>query len=265
MIECLDFRDRRIEPSFSGCESPGDPARDFPLKAHDLHVWIVDVRRILAPDGELSSLLSKDEFQRWRRFHFPGDRRRFLVARSLLRTLLGRYLAADPQSIRFEYNQYGKPGLRGEFLSFNLSHSHNLILYGLALHEALGVDVERINPDFGTREIAERFFSPHEIEELRGLPVDQQVLGFFNCWTRKEAFIKALGRGLSVPLDSFDVTLAPAEPSRLLATREDSRVRDSWKLYSTEPAPGYVGAICAGGRVRRLRFFQYQQENDQTL
>ena len=100
------------------------------------------------------------------------------------------------------------------------------------------MDVERINPDFGTREIAERFFSPHEIEELRGLPVDQQVLGFFNCWTRKEAFIKALGRGLSVPLDSFDVTLAPAEPSRLLATREDSRVRDSWKLYSTEPAPG---------------------------
>ena len=152
--------DRWIEPSFSGCESPGNPARDFPLKAHDLHVWIVDVRRILAPDGELTSLLSKDEFQRWRRFHFPGDRRRFLVARSLLRTLLGRYLAADPQSIRFEYNQYGKPGLRGEFLSFNLSHSHNLILYGLALHEALGVDVERINPDFGTREIAERFFSP---------------------------------------------------------------------------------------------------------
>lgn len=250
----------RAELRFSG-RSDG-PARDFRLPAQDLHVWIVDVRQVLAPDEVLSSILSKDELLRWRRFRFSRDRRSFLIARSFLRTLLGRYLAVDPQSIEFEYNQYGKPGLPGEFLSFNLSHSNNLILYGLALNGALGVDVERINPEFGTQEIAERFFSPHEIEELRHLPIAQQVLGFFNCWTRKEAFIKALGHGLFIPLDSFDVTLAPVEPARLLATRQDPEAIDRWKLYSIEPAPGYAGAICAEGRVRRLRFLQYQQEND---
>ena len=254
--------DGEIELPFSFCDKVDDTGLDFCLEVQDLHVWIVDLRRVVTLDDQLGSVLSEDESQRSRRFSFSRDRRRFLVARSFLRTLIGKYLVVHPRSITFEYNHFGKPSLPGENLSFNLSHSNNLILYGLAQYEPLGVDVERINPDFGTQKIAERFFSPHEIEELNCLPLDQQVIGFFNCWTRKEAFIKALGHGLSIPLNSFDVSLAPLEPARLLATRTDHQVGDSWKLYSIEPAPGYVGAICAKGTARRLRFFHYQGEND---
>ena len=264
MSNCLSdrFGDEEIESPFSLSDKVDGIALDFCLEVQDLHVWIVDLRRVVTLDEQLGSVLSEDELQRSRRFRFSRDRRRFLVARSFLRTLIGKYLVVHPRSIRFEYNHFGKPSLPGENLSFNLSHSKNLILYGLAQHEALGVDVERINSDFGTQKIAKRFFSPHEIEELNCLPVDQQVIGFFNCWTRKEAFIKALGHGLSIPLKSFDVTLAPLEPARILAIRMAHQMGDGWKLYSIEPAPGYVGAICAKEPDRRLRFFHYQGEND---
>lgn len=256
------FWDREIDIDFSLCDKVDGISQDCSLEDQDLHVWIVDLRRVVTLDEQLNSVLSEDELKRSRRFRVSRDRRRFLVARSFLRTLIGKYLVEDPQSIRFEYNNFGKPSLPGENLSFNLSHSNNLILFGLAQHEALGVDVERINPDFGTQKIAKRFFSPYEIEELNCLPVDQQVIGFFNCWTRKEAFIKALGHGLSIPLKSFDVSLAPFEPARIIAIRTAHRTGDGWKLYSFEPAPGYVGAICAKEPDRRLRFFHYQGEND---
>jgi len=157
--------------------------------------------------------LVPDERQRAERFRFERDRRRFIVAHGVLRDILGRYLKCSPAQVSFSYNQYGKPALAQESeaigLRFNMSHSHEVALYALTRAREVGVDVELLREDFASLEIAERFFSRSEVALLNSLAPELRTDGFFNCWTRKEAYIKALGEGLSHPLDRFAVSLAP--------------------------------------------------------
>ncbi len=153
--------------------------------------------------------------------------------------------------MRFAYTTYGKPLLADETgasgLRFNLTHSHGLALLAVTRGREIGVDVERIRDNLEGEKLAERFFSPREVAALRSLPPELRREAFFHCWTRKEAYIKAVGKGLSLPLDQFDVTLHPGEPAALLATRHDSEEAQRWSMRSLAPGEGYVGALARRG------------------
>jgi len=213
----------------------------------------------------LQSTLSTDECQRAERFYFQRDRRRFTVARGVLRSILSQYLGLAPQQLRFCYGPHGKPALVSTSgparLHFNVSHSHELALYAITYDRHIGVDVEHIRTDFACEAIAERFFSPPERAVLRCLPPQVKYEAFFNCWTRKEAYIKACGEGLSLPLDQFDVSLAPGVPAALLATRWAPHEAARWTLRDIVPGPGYAAALAVEGHGWRLACWQWPQES----
>lgn len=214
----------------------------------DLHPDQVDVWRIsldlpTASTESLGSTLSTDEAQRATRFHFPEDRSRYITAHGGLRKILARYLRCAPRELNFYTDDYGKPALDGHKLEFNLSHSGEYALVAITQRRKVGVDIERIRSDMEIENIASRYFSQREVSELFALPSEQRIAGFFNCWTRKEAYIKAHGLGLSLPLESFDVSLTPSEPAILRATRPDSNVAARWTLFSLDVASGYASAV----------------------
>jgi 4'-phosphopantetheinyl transferase len=223
----------------------------FQLERFDVHVWRVVLDQPAIRLQSLWEQLAPEERDRAARFHFPKDRDRFVAARGLLRVILGAYLGVDPAGLRFTKNAYGKPALaeqRGpDDLRFNLSHSHELVLYAITRGREVGIDVEWMRPDLADEEIAARFFSPREVAALRALPEPQRLEAFFNCWTRKEAFIKARGEGLSLPLDEFDVSLAPGEPAALLGTCWDPHEAGRWSLRALSPGPGYAAALAVEG------------------
>jgi 4'-phosphopantetheinyl transferase len=225
------------------------PPVSLSLEAGEVHVWRLTLEQ---PIGRFIGLLDPDELTRANRFHFDKDRRHFIVARGFLRVLLGRYLTNEPKELKFVYGAYGKPALAQEgLLRFNMSHSHGMALYALTEGRDVGVDVEYMRADFTGDDIARRFFSPFEVQSLCGLPDADRVESFFRCWTRKEAYIKATGRGLSQPLDAFDVTLAPGETAALLRTDEGSHER--WSMANVEVGPGYAGAVAVEGPITTIR------------
>lgn len=226
------------------------PPPPRPVLEGAVHVWCAPLDP--APEAVLHyrTLLAPDERTRADRFRFDQHRRHFTVARGILRTLLGRYLDVDPRRVEFGYGSHGKPSLGGSFadsgLQFNVSHSGELALYAVSLGRELGVDIEHVHPMDDAVEIAERFFSASENVVFRSLPATAREEAFFNCWTRKEAYIKAVGEGLSFPLHAFDVSLAPGEPARLLGAR-DAEQAARWTLRGLDPAPGYKAALVVEG------------------
>lgn len=207
--------------------------------------------------------LSTDEQQRALRFRFERDRVRFIAARGILRRCLGAFLETAADRVRFRYAEYGKPSLSVEFssarLKFNISHSGSRVLLAFSIGRELGVDVEEIRPDFATGEIAQRYFSALEVETLRSLPKSVQAEAFFNCWTRKEAYIKAIGEGLSCPLDKFDVTLAPEEPARLLETRVHGLPASRWAMQSLDAGRSYKAALVVEGHEWGLKCWRWPE------
>ena len=193
------------------------------------------------------ALLSDAERRRANRFAFARERNRFIVARGRLRQLLAARLDVQPESIEFVCGANGKPSLGPRFadsnLRFNVSHCDDLAVYVFSSGCEVGIDVEAIRWMPDADDIAARLFSPHENDEYRALDWRDKPLGFFNCWTRKEAFIKALGDGLSHPLDSFDVSLGPAEPAKILRVDNTPGDRCGWSVESFSPAPGFVAAV----------------------
>jgi 4'-phosphopantetheinyl transferase len=232
------------------------PPAGLTLSGAEVHVW----RACLDLDSScveyLQHVLSADELHRAARFHFPRDRRRFTVARGVLRDILGRYLGVPPSELGFRYSAYGKPALAAGFdavgVRFNISHSHEMALFAVTCGREIGVDIEHLGRKIRGEEIAQHFFSAHECASLRALPAAAKHEAFFNCWTRKEAYIKAHGEGLSLPLDQFDVSLAPGEPAALLATRNDPREVLRWSLLALTPGPGYVAALAVEGQGWQL-------------
>ncbi len=223
-----------------------------PLTPDAVHVWRIalEVSDSLLP--RLRGILAEDERRRAERFYFENDRRHFVVARAAMRILLAGYLARHPEEVRFAYGNYGKPRLAEENnandLRFNLSHSHGLALLAISRGREIGVDVERLRDmEQDGEPLAERFFSPREAAVLRSLPPQLRREAFFHCWTRKEAYIKAQGKGLSLPLDQFDVSLHPDEPAVLLATPHDPQEAQRWSLRGLSPGRGYVGALAVEG------------------
>jgi 4'-phosphopantetheinyl transferase len=210
--------------------------------------------------AHLEGYLSIDERERAARFVFPRDRNRFIAGRAFLRLLLAQYTATDAASLRFRYGPHGKPALaddRSEVV-FNLAHTGSLAVCALARGHDLGVDVERVRPIPDADGIARSFFSPRETAELASLPEPARFRAFFDAWTRKEAFLKALGDGLARPLDSFDVTLKPGDTPRLLRTLGDPEEADRFSLHSLEPEEGYVAAIAVRGHGWQVRHARWR-------
>lgn len=226
----------------------------------EVHVWRTSLDRDGAEVERLWAALAPDERERAQRFHFERDRRRFVVARGVLREILGRCLGLAPARIRFAYNKYGKPSLLEDAggLRFNVSHSEEAALYACTLGREVGVDIELLRDDFASFEIAERFFSRAEVHSLGSLPPHLRTEGFFNCWTRKEAYIKALGEGLSHPLDSFSVSLAPGEPARLIATDGDPLEAARWSIVDLNPFQGYAAALAVWGSDPEVQCWDWQ-------
>ena len=189
------------------------------------------------------AVLSEDERARADRFAFDRDRRRFIIARAHLRHLLAARLETAPEAIQFSYGARGKPSLRASDCRFNVSHCGDLAVFAFCRHREIGIDLESVRPLEDADAIAARFFSPRENAEYRSLPAAHRPQGFFNCWTRKEAFIKATGDGLAHPLDAFDVTLTPDAPARILRVGDTPGTACGWSLECFVPAPGYVAAV----------------------
>jgi 4'-phosphopantetheinyl transferase len=229
----------------------------FEFEDQEVHVWraYLDCEEIEL--HRFDETLAPDEKARADRFVFRQDRNRYVAARGALRELLGRYLDRSPAAIEFDYTTKGKPSLRAALnersIQFNVSHSHGLALLAFALGRNLGIDVEFIRPELPADEIAQRYFSPKEVMELRTLPPSLRAEGFYLCWTRKEAYIKATGEGLHVPLESFNVSLTPGRPERLEST--DS---GRWSMRSLYPDPFYAGALVAEGQNLRLRQWDWE-------
>ena len=237
--------------------------KDLIIADNEVHVWRAQLELPSSYVQRLRGILTDDELDRANRFFLEIDRQRFIAARGTLRSILSRYITIYPGHLRFYYNQYGKPFLAPEFsstlLNFNLSHSGSMALFAITRNMEIGVDVERVRSDFEYEEIAKRFFSVNEVATLLMIPTEKRLEAFYNCWTRKEAYIKAHGKGLSLPLDSFDVSFAPGEPPMLLITKDEPQERSFWTLLDLKPGPGYTGALAVKGTGCRFRYWEWNQ------
>jgi 4'-phosphopantetheinyl transferase len=215
------------------------------LLAHEVHVWRASLETSNSVIQNLECVLSKDEVTQARRFHFEKDRRHWIVAHGILRILLSRYVNSDPSQLCFSSNTYGKPFLafpsRTPPLHFNLSHSAGLAIYAFSYTRQVGIDAEYTRTDIDYDSLAKASFSPKEQALLRSLPDNVKCDAFYNCWTRKEAFIKAMGKGFSVPTHKFSVTIIPGEPAALLESCEDPREITRWSLQDITPAVAVEG------------------------
>jgi 4'-phosphopantetheinyl transferase len=229
---------------------------DVRLEEGEVHVWRAELDLPAAQIESLRRDLAGDELEKAAKFYFEKDRARFIVAHGLLRLILSRYAQSEPGELGFRLSAYGKPALDvesgGDAIRFNLSHSHGLALVAVTRHREIGVDLEWIRDDLEVEQIACRFFSPREVAMLHELPEAMRNEAFFRCWTLKEAYIKALGKGLSLPLDRFTVSLAPGQAKALLEVEGDAEGFSHCDLAALAPGPGYVAAVAVEGEISRL-------------
>jgi len=213
----------------------------------EVHLWLAAVPDCLADLEKMLEVLDAAERERAARFHFERDRERYIVARGVLRLLLGTYLGTSQFALAT--NKFGKPFLQPphDRLHFNVSHSRDLALFGFTRVSEIGVDVESIRPDFATQEIANRFFAPDEAATLMQVDETERAGAFFNCWTRKEAYIKARGIGLSLGLSTFAVTLKPGEAARLVRVDDDAGAPGRWTMLSLDVGAEYRAATTFEG------------------
>jgi 4'-phosphopantetheinyl transferase len=215
----------------------------------EIHVWAGSLQPSAARTVAFAMILSRDETARAARFRFDRDRNRFIAGRGLLRTILAHYVNGNPSRLKFDYGPKGKPSLsecdQSHGVHFNLAHSDDLLLVAVARSWNIGIDVERIRPFADTEGIAERFFSQRECGGLRHLADAQKLPAFFNLWTRKEAWLKATGDGISDCLGQVEVSFLTGEPARLISLPGSTEAVHNWTLRELVPAPGYVGALAA--------------------
>ena len=233
--------------------APAEPRSD----ENEIHIWRSRLDICQSMVERFETTLASDELTRAARFMFPRDRDRFVAGRGILRDILGRYLHCRSYAVTFVYDHVGKPTLAsrhsGSPIRFNLSHSQDIGVFAISCNREVGVDIEAVRRDIAWDDVAEHCFSAGERTELQSLPPDTRAEGFFLGWTRKEAYVKALGLGLGAPLDGFDVSLTPGLPERL--TSPDCR---PWVLRSFSPADGYVGAVVTEGEELQFRFWDWK-------
>lgn len=237
------------------CRGHDSPQRHAPrslfgLARDQVHVWYASLDLPTVAISDLERSLSHDEKERAARFRFGKDRRQFVAGRGLLRSLIGAYLGCESSAVQFEYGPFGKPQLArrsgSESLSFNLSHSGALAVFAFGRGRELGVDVEQVDRKIDVHQVSGQFFTSREVRDIMTRPHHQQHVRFFEFWTRKEALVKALGRGLSMALRELDVSVigdAPGDASPLWLAHPDAW----WSLRQLVPAPGYIAALAASG------------------
>jgi 4'-phosphopantetheinyl transferase len=256
-----ESQNEQVAPDLLGCEASSSNWQSGPVEPHlqpnELHVWRASLACGSATLDRMEASLAEDEKKRAQRFLFQRDRNHFIAGRGILRDLLAKYLSRAPAELKFRYGPQEKPALdvddSQQSVRFNLSHSHGLAVFAFSLDREVGIDLELVRPDFATDEIAARYFSARELAELHALPANARAQGFFLCWTRKEAYVKARGAGLYIPLDSFSVSLTPGQFEILQSV--DS---EQWTVRSLRPGAGFLGAIVAEGSGWRLRQFDWQ-------
>jgi 4'-phosphopantetheinyl transferase len=234
------------------------PSANCSLPDTDIHIWRGWLDQPAWHVQQLAQTLSADECVRANRFRFEMDRTRFIVARGLLRSILGYYLGIEPGQVRLCYGRHGKPYLHEDFralIRFNVAHSHQLAVYAFARAREIGIDLEYARPMPRSQQTAAEFMSAHEMALLSELPIDQQQEAFYLCWTRKEAYVKATGIGLEQPLGRLSVSLVPGEPARLLNVEGNPGETYHWSLRSFRPAPGYVAALAVEGHDCHTTFW----------
>lgn len=225
------------------------------LEPDEVHVWQSPLDCDDATVKRAERLLSVAERERSDRFHFARDRRRYIVGRGWLRVFLGGYLQQPPAEVQLESSPQGKPRIcanSASDLRFNVAHSDDSILLAFSRNRELGVDLEREKGHVAWRDLAERYFAPEESAMINAMPPALQQSAFYRCWTCKEAYVKALGFGLQVPLEGFAVSLTPDQPIQLIHTAHDPKQRDRWELRDISPGDGFAAALAVEGRNWRF-------------
>jgi 4'-phosphopantetheinyl transferase len=223
------------------------------IDSSQIHLWLAFLDAIQDPQvlAHYRALLSREELQQQQRFYFERDRHRYLVTRAMVRSVLSRYAEVEPQEWRFAVNEYGKPSIapahaaaRG--IEFNVSHTDGLVMIGVARGRAIGVDVENVRTQRAALEIADRFFAPEEVAALRALPLEEQPRRFFEYWTLKEAYIKARGRGLAIPLDRFALRFGKNSAQISVTLNENSAdSSERWMFWQPQQPQDCLAAVCA--------------------
>lgn len=238
------------------------------LGAQDVHLFLADLDAQEQLLRYSTQILAPDEIERGNRFYVEQDRRRYQAGRLLLRLLLAAYLDIPPSLIQFSYNHYGKPSaaqpLHTTNIQFNLSNSANIALFAFCKTVDVGIDIEKIRPEFTTHEIAEKYFSRDEVTFVRTIALDS-VSAFYDCWTRKEAYIKAKGQGLSIPLDSFAVSLDPEQAPGLLYSRLFADDVKQYALYALPMEASFKAALAIARKENDVRLFSLSAELMQAL
>lgn len=236
------------------------PSTDIVLLEKEVHIWRVCLPISIVQESTFWNVLSPEEKKRIHRYQFEHDRNRHLLSRGMLRYLLGHYLNVALEALVFKYSQYGKPSLESPYcktgLQFNVSHSHNLILLAFCWNHPLGVDIEYMRPLTNADQIAQKYFSSREYAIYLSVSSRHRREAFYNCWTRKEAFIKAIGEGLSYPLDAFDVTVHPDKPAKILQVQGDTTRAKLWTLNAFNPDSGYKAAAVVIGQSWKFLYWK---------
>jgi len=223
------------------------------LPEDEVHIWQANLDALALATESSPLLLSQDEHQRAGRFHFESDRRRYIAGRQFLRKLLSAYLKTDFTGLSFHYSPKGKPSLGpASEIRFNVSHSGRIALFAFVRGGEVGVDIEQIHKEVNVKEIAGRFFSQAEQVKFAAVAEELKQEAFFRCWTRKEAFVKAKGDGLSLALDQFDVSLVPGESAQLLSTRPDPEEQHRWSMWDLNMGPNFAAALVVEGKGTRV-------------
>jgi 4'-phosphopantetheinyl transferase len=242
------------------CEASKIPS----VEPSEIHVWRVNLACPPAEVFQLQNILSADEQKQAARFHFAHDQRRFVVRRAVLRQLLAIQLGLRPEAVRIESANFQKPKITGpenpKPIRFNCSHSADWALIAVAREREVGVDLEQHRQLADVENLAGEFFSAGENCELAGLSPALKLQGFFNCWTRKEAFVKAIGLGLSYPLNRFSVSLSPDRPAAILNVADDPAALEKWSMISPEANPDYSAALVFEGNKPDVKFFDWNSQ-----
>jgi 4'-phosphopantetheinyl transferase len=233
------------------------------LETDEIHIW----RAFLDMEGQevksLLKILSGNELARAERFYSQRKYKYFIVARAVLRIILGYYLNIEPRKLRFCYSQNGKPALASDLnidkLNFNLSHSNRLVLYAITRGREIGIDMEHVQDSLAFKDITNKFLSPREISEFNTLPTTMQKEAFFRYWVCKEACLKAMGERLLTTLKQFDISIAPGKSAALLSINGDSQQAPFWSLQELVAGPGFVSAFAVKGHNLRIKCYQWPE------
>lgn len=244
------------------------PPKFLSIGEDQVHVWRIGLDLLEQDLSKFSTILSENEANKSKKYYYEVDRIRYTVMRATVRMILGNYLGVAPGSLDIAHSHYGKPYLSNTSMAmdihFNISHAGDLGLLAVAIGRHIGIDLEMVRLERSIESIARRFFTPEETGQLLSLPVSLRPEAFFTCWTRKEAFVKARGEGLSIPLDQFEVSFYPNDTPQLLYVRNDPGESGHWSMFHLNPGVDFVGALVVEGKNLDVMGWDWSRASNQV-